>query len=121
MGRDTEIKIKYGMRGLPMDIDGLLSKADDTDLKILCAIFMLANEDGIVQMKDIVSLDSIDKEDVSGAIKFWKGAGVLESGNISGKKLNASEGKKEIGKTDVGTAHRDGAIEKSANLDTYLE
>ncbi len=118
MGRDTEIKIKYGIGGLPTQIDELLDKADETDLKILVALYMLADKDGRVSRSSLDELNGIEKDDIGGAIKFWKGAGVIESKGTSKKKNDKVEVEPKKERIAIG-AHRNGAIEKSAELESY--
>ena len=118
MGRDAEIKIKYGIGGLPTQINELLGKADETDLKILAAMFMLADGEGRVARSSLDDLDGIEKDDVGGAIKFWKGAGIIESKATAKKKSEKSEAAPKKEKIAV-DAHRNGAIEKSAELESY--
>ena len=73
-------KIKYIDGNLPEDLGVLLSKADESDLKILIALMMAADENGIVDEKFSVSTAlGLEKTEVAASIKFWRGAGMIES------------------------------------------
>ena len=75
MARVSKVYLNYS--GFEEKYLQSISGADDTDLKILGALFLLATPGGAVELSDIERVFSIDHSDLSASVKYWKGAGVL--------------------------------------------
>lgn len=125
MGK-TAKKIKYIDGRMPDDLGALLSKADESDLKILIALMMAADEEGVVDESFSVSTAlGLEKTEVAAAIKFWRGAGIIESASSAPKTARpadetAEADKKEAAVRKTGkTAHREGAVETSHDMVDY--
>ena len=129
MGK-TAKKIKYIDGNLPERLGELLAKADESDLKILIALMMAADENGVVDESfSVSSALGLERTEVAAAIKFWRGAGFIETAGATDKAPKADtakkpdiHAKKEDNKKksgEVTTAHRDGALETSHDMDGY--
>ena len=116
-------KIKYRNSQLPSDLGEILSKADESDLKILIALMMAADENGEIPEDFSVSgALGVEKSDVTAAVKFWRGAGILEgSGKGSAPKTRTAQKSEEEPKEEkrIQSAHRNGVVESADNVDTY--
>ena len=114
MGKETDIKIKYRHGKAPEDLRALLDKADDSDMRVLIALSMLADkETGATSLGAICDALSMDMGDVKASLKLWKGAGIAEE-HISDARAEAEPAKKKLT-----TAHRGGAVEQSGVTDNY--
>lgn len=128
MGK-TAKRMKYIDGKLPEDLGVLLSKADESDLKILIALMMAADENGIVGETFSVSTAlGLEKAEVAAAIKFWRGAGIIESvtqtakapAQTAEKKVTQQKpAEKKAEKATIETAHRGGALESSNEMGNY--
>ena len=116
MGKITKLTIQYRGGTLPEQLGTLLENADETDLRILVALQMLADEHGIAPTASLASLLGISEGEVSASLKFWRGAGVLATGAASKAKQDPETAPK---RPQVPTAHRGGALEQSATLPQY--
>ena len=110
MGKETKIKIKYRLGALPADISCLFSNADEVDIKVLCALLMLCDGDGVANTGEVCGVLGIEGSELNASLKFWRGAGVIE--NFSG-----SEGESKTSR--VKTAHKNGALEQSGGASEY--
>lgn len=123
MGRTAKNIIKYRGEELPENLSGVLDNADENDLKILIALMMAANEQGELPADTVVSEAlGIEKADVTAAIKFWRGAGIIVSASSQKKKetqaapeeVKKSEPEKPAEKVQKPeSAHRGGALESA--------
>ncbi len=84
-----------------------LASADGTDLSVLGAILLLAGESGFTNVADIEALEKFETSDIRASVKFWRGAGVL-----------GARAAKDTAKATTQTAHKDGAITRTA-LEKY--
>ena len=120
MGKETKIKIKYRAGELPERLSETLSNADETDLRILVSLMMLADNKGVASVSALSEVLGLDKSSITGSLKYWRGAGIIENARETSdteKSDDLSETKKESSR--IKTAHRNGAVEKSGTLDTY--
>ena len=117
MGKEIGIKIKYRKGNIPSNLAEILKAADETDLCILVSLMMLADDDGEVNLSEVVNTVGFDEADIKGSVKFWRGAGFVENASASAKKqISSATEKKEPA---VKTAHRNGVIETSSDLKEY--
>ena len=78
MTKDLKIKLKYRHGKLPEDMSALLRSADDTDVRVLLTLALLAKKTtGEARIEDISATSGIDASDVKASLKFWRGAGVV--------------------------------------------
>ena len=132
MGRTAKNILKYRGAELPENLSGILGNADENDLKILIALMMAANADG--ELPDDATVSEaleIDKADVTAAVKFWRGAGIIVSASVQKKKnpekplenAQTRESKPTEENTEKAekqeSAHRGGALE-SADSSSYM-
>ena len=92
----------------------LIENADETDIKILIALLMSADENGEILLSDSLGWTSaIDDSDLAASLKFWTGAGVIkkQSGKTKTEKSEKSQ------KTE--TAHKKGAVERVNEIASY--
>lgn len=118
MGKETKIKIKYRLGETPTELSSLLSKADETDLRILVSLMMLADADGIADTSPLYEKLGFEKDDVTASLKFWRGGGMIDTAVCDAK----SEKDKKSGCADPSkktSTHKNGAIEISGKLDEY--
>ena len=109
MGKASKGKLKYRDSSLPENLAGILGNADENDLKILIALMMAANAEGELPDEALVSEAlGIEKADVTAAIKFWRGAGIVDG---AAKKKDVKQTAEALPKQE--SAHRDGAVESS--------
>lgn len=119
MGKDTVIRIKYGNGELPEHFSSALSNADETDLRILAALCMLADCNREASVDRLCEL-GFEKSDVAASLKFWRGAGFVENCSSFAKKNGGETNTvKKIADVEIRSAHRNGAIEKSGVSDGY--
>ena len=115
-------KIEYINGNIPENIDEILSKADEQDLKILALLLMGANENG--EVDEALSVEEklgLSKSEVDASLKFWKGAGVVGTVRSSRKKIaekTAEALQSEPKAVQIPEAHRNGAVE-SGEADNY--
>ena len=94
MGK-TAKKIKYIDGNLPERLGELLAKADESDLKILIALMMAADENGVVDESfSVSSALGLERTEVAAAVKFWRGAGFIETAGATDKAPKADTAKK---------------------------
>ena len=124
MSKETKIKIKYRCGKLPTELSELLSKADETDLKILVSLLMLADDNGETTDTALVQCLDIDESDVAASLKFWRGAGVIESSTSkknSTRDASEKTSEKAVDNKERGAsfAHKNGAVETSGLMKPY--
>lgn len=120
MGKITKLTIQYRGGSLPEHLGTLLANADETDLRILVALQMLADkESGIAPTGELASLLGISESEVSASLKFWRGAGVLSAVSAPKPKKEAETLTETVPAAATATAHRGGAVEQSGNLPQY--
>lgn len=56
-----------------------LGEADETDLRILCALLLSENRDGEASLAEIEEFFELEASEVNASVKFWKGAGIVSS------------------------------------------
>lgn len=119
MSKSSKLTIQYRNGMLPANLSELLANADETDLRVLVAAQMLADESGVVETGELASALALSEGEVSASVKFWRGAGVLAA--TSSKKKTTATVEKTPEKTPekVPTAHRAGALEQSGTLPSY--
>lgn len=105
MSKETKRTILYRGGNLPERLGEILNSADETDLKVLVALLMAADENGdVAQEVSLGDLLGLESPEVEASLKFWRGAGLI------GK---AAESKKKKAPAMSQTAHRGGAVEHS--------
>ena len=115
-------KIEYINGNIPENIDEILSKADEQDLKILALLLMGADGNGeIDESFSVEEKLGLSKPEVDASLKFWKGAGVV--GTVRSSKKKATEKKLETSNEGAAAvkvleAHRNGIVE-SGDADNY--
>ena len=124
MGKHTKLLIQYRNGRLPDGLEGLLDNADETDLRVLIALLMAADGDGIAATLELGERLGLGQPEVDASLKFWRGAGVLKPLPKSGKETSAPAEKKEKTESKITeqpkkTAHRGGALERSGVGDPY--
>ncbi|MBQ9783808.1 MAG: DnaD domain protein [Clostridia bacterium] len=122
MGKTTKLSIQYRNGNPPANLGALLSNADETDLKILVGALMLADgETGACPVSELPTLLGLEQTEVDAALKFWRGAGVLglAKADRSGKTEKPAAPATDAGKPVHTTAHRNGAVERTATLENY--
>ena len=134
MAKATKLTIQYRLGRLPEHLSELLANADETDLRVLLTLQMLADEQGVAETTELASRLSITEAEVSASLKFWRGAGVLALSSAKAKteKIEKTEKTEKIEKIEktaeprsaepaakTPTAHRGGVIEQSGNLQSY--
>ena len=108
MGKTTKLSLPYRGGNLPERLGEILASADENDLKILIALQMSADENGMIDPSvDPCALLGLERAEVNASLKFWRGAG------LRGSKPTALKAKKEEKIEDASkteTAHRNGAV-----------
>ncbi|MBO5938818.1 MAG: DnaD domain protein [Clostridia bacterium] len=117
MGKITKLTIQYRGGVTPENLGRLLQNADENDLRILVALQMLADENGIAPVGELSSLLGCSEAEASASLKFWRGAGVL--GTVGASKTTKEQKEEQRAPESTKTAHRGGAIEQSATLPQY--
>ena len=123
MGKASKIEIKYRDGGLPEGLGDVLRNADETDLRILVAVQMLADrETGVASIADLPELLGLERSEVDASVKFWRGAGVLslasESKRETVRKETASK-QENVQTPPQPDAHRGGAVMRTGSLTGY--
>ena len=87
MGKASKITLPYRYGRLPDRMDDILASADENDLKILIALQMAADKDGVVDpIPDLGASLGLSKAEVDASLKFWRGAGWITSGRKTTEK-----------------------------------
>lgn len=86
-----------------------LGEADETDLRILCALLLSENRDGEASLAEIEEFLELEATEVNASVKFWKGAGIVSSGARQGGGRQS----------DDETAHGSGAAPRMAETGGY--
>jgi DnaD/phage-associated family protein len=92
----------------------LLENADETDIKILIALLMSADENGEILLSNSLDwMSAIGESDLAASLKFWTGAGIIkkESGKSKTEKTEKS--------SKAETAHKKGAVERVGEIASY--
>lgn len=121
MTKDNRIKLKYRYGKLPDHMTGLLRSADQTDLRVLLTLSLLAKKTtSEASIEDIAEYSGIELSDVKASLKFWRGAGVVgDADDASEEKETSCDAVKVSTPPRITTAHRAGAIEQSNITDSY--
>ena len=124
MGKLTKLLIRYERGSLEEQMSSLLGEADEGDLRVLCALLLLADrETGIAPVGNLSETLNLSQAEIDASIKFWRGAGIVasvsaKSGEKTEKKKVAEE-KPSAPPAEKQTAHRGGALERSGTLSGY--
>ncbi len=118
MGREKKhLKIKYMNGNFPEHFGELLDNADDREMMTLVALLMSADKDGILPVDlKLSEVLSLDESEITSAVNFWRGAGMLE---YSKKEATSTENISDK-KTTYAHAHKSGAVEKTVGVVEYL-
>jgi DnaD/phage-associated family protein len=118
MGREKKhLKIKYMNGNFPEHFGELLDNADDREMMTLVALLMSADKDGILPVDlKLSEVLSLDESEITSAVNFWRGAGILE---YSKKEAESTENISDK-KTTYAHAHKSGAVEKTVGVVEYL-
>lgn len=120
MTKDNRIKLKYRHGKLPDNIKKLMDKADETDLRVLLTLSLLAKKTtGEAKIEDISDLAEIDISDVKASLKFWRGAGVVGDADAAEASEKEESAVEPIKNNKTVTAHRGGAVEHSNITEDY--
>ena len=115
----AKIVLKYKNGEIPENLSDVLANADEQDLRILVALMMVADENGAVSeeisLGDILGLE---RPEIDASVKFWRGAGIVGTHRVTKTDKNDAI-KKAVEKKEIQTAHRGGAVEKSAGVSSY--
>ena len=103
MGRTTKVYLNYC--GYHEKYAASVSGADETDLMILGALFLMANCEGEVDTTAVEQNFNFEKSDIAASVKYWKGAGVVCGAPKRLDKSTASDA--------ANTAHKGGAVTHS--------
>ena len=80
MSKDTKNAVLCRKGELPERLGDVLYNADETDLRVLVTLLLLADGNGEVEDTDAVcEVLGLEHAAVTGAMKFWRGAGLLEA------------------------------------------
>ena len=116
----AKILIKYKNGETPENLGDLLSNADEQDLRILVALMMSANGEGQVPEElSLTDMLGLEKPEIDASLKFWRGAGVIGTSRGSKNAKSAEVHQSEKSGAKIATAHRNGAVEKSAGGYSY--
>ena len=99
MGRTNKIYVNYGR-----DTSAALlavKGADETDLRILSAILLGADESGCAHISELEEILELDYADIAASVKYWKGAGVLAATPAKSGDADASNSKKAVRRCGV--------------------
>ncbi|MBE6578021.1 MAG: DnaD domain protein [Ruminococcaceae bacterium] len=110
MGKITKVYID---KGLSAERAQSISEAEENDLRVLAALCLVADGEGIANLADAEAMLELDGSEFSGAVKFWRGAGVLKSA----KSAKESEALGSV--AAVQTAHKDGAVARAVSIEAY--
>lgn len=115
----AKIKLSYRFGKLPEDMSELLKKADNTDLKVLLTLSLLAKRTTAeANIDDVIEASGLDASDVKASLKFWRGADVVvdaEEGETEDTEPKAEE---TVAKKAVPT-RRGAGLEGSGAAEDY--
>ena len=105
----------YVDMGLSDERERILSEADETDLRVLTAIMLSIDTDGVADLREVEEILSMTSAEFLASVKFWRGAGVLQSASAKRERLAQAQTEKE---TTV-TAHKGGAVAHVVEVEAY--
>ena len=105
----------YVDMGLSDERERILSEADETDLRVLTAIMLSIDTDGVADLREVEEILSMTSAEFLASVKFWRGAGVLQSASAKRERLAQAQTEKE---TTV-TAHKGGAVARVVEVEAY--
>ncbi len=112
----AKISLKYKNGQVPENLGELLANADEQDLRILVALIMSADENGTVSEEiSLGDMLGLEKPEVDASLKFWRGAGIIGAQ----RSTKTAKTKKTAEKSEIQSAHRGGAIERSKVISSY--
>lgn len=113
MGKQNKWTLRYGGGDLPEHLGELLNNADEVELRLLIGLLLSADEDGTVELTDgLAAVLGMERTEAEGALRFWKGAGVLSASTAKG-------GTRKKQPAAVASAHRAGAVERAGGVAPY--
>ena len=116
MKQESKIITKYKNGALGEGFLESVKNADEEDVRVLLAAILLEEKDGEVDPELLRTGLGISEAELSASVKFWRGAGLLDTSKRTSKKISdaskqgAEEKKPE--KTDIESAHRGGKLER---------
>lgn len=131
MGKETKTVIRYRRGSLPEGLGNLLRNADENDLRVLVALQMLCDGDGIAELAPLAACCDMEQAEIDASLKFWRGAGVIGSARCvkrtaketpeapSTEQASVQADQTEPKEAVAKTAHRGGALERTATLGGY--
>ena len=126
MAKASKQILPYRLGRLPNNLDEILEVADTTDLKILIALQMAADAEGVIDpMPDLRESLGLESPEIEKSLKFWRVAGILTTKRGS-EKATPAEKPKEIEENNPKkptreTAHRNGAVVHHGVVDYNTE
>lgn len=125
MRKITKVILQYRDGVLPEHWAELSRNADETDLRILTAVLMLADrESGAASVSSLAESMELTQAEVDASLKFWRGAGILGTEASAKKQTGAATGMSKSPAADKPapsqpSAHRNGMLEQSSAQRTY--
>ena len=111
MGKAKKQALIYRNGHFPERLDEILANADANDLRVLIALHMAADENGIVDpLPELCDLLDLERSEVDASLKFWRGAGFLGGKATAGKAETSDNRKEKPQEKKTDTAHRGGAV-----------
>ena len=122
MGKTTKLALREFGDTLPPTLSETLHNADEGDLRLLIVALLLARKEGeAIPTDELSRLSGLTQGEVDAGLKFWRGAGIL--GPVGSAKKNAPKGeetkKGSEERKETPSAHRNGALERTASLGSY--
>lgn len=110
MAKITRVYIDMGLSD---ERARILAEADETDLRVLAALTLSVDRDGVAELRDVEDMLGMPSADFLASVKFWRGAGVLQS--TSARKESADPCKT----AQTETAHKNGAVARVVGVEAY--
>lgn len=106
------VTLTYKMNSEREGLLRAIAAADENDLRVMLSAALLSESDKF----DCASVSEelgLSEGELDASIKYWCGAGLLKKG------AKGASSKKDEEKSEAGTAHRDGKLERGSELPSY--
>ena len=115
MKKNEKFIIDVKSRSFSDGLAGAIRAADENDLRVLLALMLTDDGEG-VDYADILRSLELTESEFDASVKYWRGAGLIKKSKNTAKE---NDGEKKAEPPAVSSAHRGGKLERKSELPSY--